>query len=125
MKTFSCHQCGEVKPVQTSGGTGYAKDNHGNLYCYDCCALQDKAVMREQGRITLYVTNTHDGPPALTVSNWPGTLIFPVMQAKRGNHNIAGKRVDVWFYFEGAIWHGWNVGKNDLLHCRQTKRTHL
>ncbi len=56
------------------------------------------------------------------VTNWPGTLSILVQRMRRGRQNMAGTRIDVWFWFEGHRWHGVQYGPNtDLVHCRRVK----
>jgi len=109
METFKCVDCKQEKPVERDGGTGYARIGKSKRkVCYACCATRDASDMRKTGRATLYLTKLGNG---YEVSNWPGTLKLPVVCAKEGRHNIAGKRVDVWFRFEGREWHGVQVGE--------------
>ena len=58
------------------------------------------------------------------MSNWPGTLKFRVRYKRVGSHNLAGRRVDVWFTdSDGREWHGINYGHNSqLCHCRRLAR---
>jgi len=87
--------------------------------CYDCCAKRDIAEMTATGRIVLYLTGIGSDE---TVSNWPGTLCFPVTLRRISRHNIAGKRADVWFTGpNGKRWWGWNCGDNQILRCRRLK----
>lgn len=37
---FKCHQCKQVKPVQTSGGTGYGYDAKDRPVCYASAAVK-------------------------------------------------------------------------------------
>lgn len=117
--TFTCHDCGQNKPLKIDGvGTGYATDGQGNLVCYDCCGEQDQAYMRQNGKNMLYLVQ--DGQN-WHVTNWPGTLKLPC-GVRVGRHNIAGKRYDVWFRFEGTEWHGVKYGDNtQICHCRRLK----
>jgi len=59
-----------------------------------------------------------------TLTNWPGTLRFDPHYIKKGRHNIAGTRYDVWFPGpDGHIWHGINYGENtQITHCKRTKQ---
>lgn len=131
---FRCGVCGQVKPVQTSCGTGYGYDSYGDdakPVCYSCCAEQDKQWMVEHGRIALYLTcepaskaRTPSGrKTAGEVTNWPGTLRFKC-HTRYGRHNIAGVRYDVWFNGpDGYEWHGVTYGNyTQVCHCRRTKR---
>jgi hypothetical protein len=117
MTTFTCHDCGQTKPVQTSGGTGYGHyEENGPPVCYACCGERDKAEMQSSDRFTLY----WDGSK---VTNWPGSLVIVPDHVRHGSHNIAGSRVDVWFTGpDGARWHGVQFGEmTQILHCRKLK----
>lgn len=121
MALFTCVRCGQMKPVQTEGGTGYSENDTGQKTCYACCADVDKEWMIDKGKITLYLVKKEGQH---RVSNWPGTLSFHVDRMETSRHNIAGKRYDVWFYGpEGARWHGVQYGDNtQLCHCKRTKK---
>ncbi len=97
----------------------YGKAPNGTTHCYPCCADLDREWMRSEGRIALYLTKT-DGK--WTVTNWPGSLEFKPIRVKLGCHNIAQSRMDAWFVFEGRIWHGVNLGDNQILRCLRTKQ---
>ena len=47
---FKCGDCGHVKPVQTSGGTGYGyygpDGADAKPICYECCGKRDLANFR-------------------------------------------------------------------------------
>lgn len=112
---FTCSVCGLAKTHESDVSTGYGTDREGNKVCFACCAEQDKAYMRENGRITLYLSGNK-------VTNWPNTLELPTTYQRKGYHNIARTRVDVWFNFEGAKWHGTQYGDNSqLCHCKRIK----
>lgn len=124
---FQCSKCNTQKPIpKESLGTGYATDKDQNKICYACCAIQDKAWMRAHGKITLYLKQL---PKPLSyseavgeITNWPGTLTFPVWKIKKSHHNIARYRYDTWFLFEGYWWHGVQYGDNtQIVHCKKTK----
>ncbi len=132
--TFTCCKCGKTKPVQTSGGTGYAGSEYHKV-CYDCCAIEDKEYMLKEGKITLYLTggigHDKDGRKMVSatwfgethVSNWPGILKFTVEHIRLGYHNFARYRYDVWFKGpDGFEWHGVQYGDNtQICHCKRTK----
>jgi hypothetical protein len=110
-----CSRCGSVV-------ANCAWGENGETLCYSCCAEIEKQFMRDYGAITLYLNLTayHTCEEVL---NWPGTLRFKVLECRKGNHNFAGIRRDVWFEFEGWIWHGVQYGDySELCHCRITKR---
>jgi hypothetical protein len=141
---FTCARCGQVKPIQKEGGTGYAYmpvgiGNDEWPVCYACCGEIDAEWMDTHDRISLYLTHdeTHEQDTRLRkpslpakVSNWPGTLSYPVKQMKCGKHNIAAYRIDVWFYRQRKdnpaiteVWHGVQYGEcTQIVHCRKLKR---
>ena len=121
-----CADCGigklHVNP-SGCGGTGYGVIREGGRkkkICYDCCGKRDLAGMIETGRAVLYLT---EGPDGAEVTNWPGTLKFHVRYQKAGNHNIAGRRTDVWFTdSNGREWHGVQLGNySQICRCRRLK----
>jgi hypothetical protein len=108
--------CGHPPTKDKTIGLGYGTDKHNKKHCYTCCATQDKEAMLKDGRITLYLTDK-------AVTNWPGTMSFPITRQKTGRHNIARVRYDVWFRGpDGYMWHGVQYGDNtQLCHCKRTK----
>lgn len=91
-------------------------EHNGNLASIEWVQLQ------EHGRGILYVTDPKDGP--VTVGDWNGTHKVHVLRTKRGSHNIAGRRLDVWFTAgERRVWHGVNIGDNQILRCKRTKES--
>ncbi len=112
--------CGHAPSEHSDFTTGYGTGTDGKTYCYSCCADRDRAQMRQDGRIALYLTNDKDAQA--TVSNWPGSLKLGVYHQRIGRHNMAGKRYDVWFTFETQPWHGVTYGDNtQICHCRRIK----
>ena len=121
VKSFVCDICGQHKQNDSDITTGYGTNSKGQIVCYDCCAEEDKKYMRENGRITLYLTVKFNGESK--ISNWPGSLVFNKPHIKTGRHNIAGIRYDCWFVFEGTWWWGVRYGDNtQLCHCKKTKQ---
>ena len=117
---MNCDDCGNhiLAPVG-SGGTGYAHTNDGKRICYACCAIRDKQQMRDKGKITLYLTQEKSH---YVIGNWPGTFKVSPFRVKVGRHNMAGKRYDAYFSFEGKPWKGVTYGDNtQICHCRQLK----
>lgn len=57
------------------------------------------------------------------VTNWPGSLRFPVYAQSHGSHNIGRNRHDVWLEGpDGHIWHGVQIGDwNQVCHAKRTK----
>lgn len=123
---FRCADCGQVKDVQTTGGTGYGYDADNRMVCYACCGKRDRADLISKGRGVLYLNREPKGGGTLTnwpgtLTNWPGTLAIPC-GVRKGRHNMAGVRYDVWFTLAGAQWHGVQYGNNtQLCHCRRLK----
>lgn len=136
MTSIICGICGVAiaQPQPGSITSGYGTTPEGSKICYACCANRDKEYMRSNDKITLYLTGvaphrnrTRLGivtSPDWKITNWPGSLQFRPMgqNVKVGRHNMAGVRYDVWFVFEGFVWHGVSFGQNtELLHCCKTK----
>lgn len=122
MAEFTCGDCKQTKPIETKGGTGYAKYGEA-IVCYSCCAIRDTRTM--EGAATgepfyLYLTGSDNGGWKLT--NWPGTLAFTPTRVKKSRHNFGCWRHDVWFNGPGGSrWHGVNIGDMDLTRCRKLK----
>jgi hypothetical protein len=111
--------CGHAPSPHADFTTGYSTDAAGKTFCYDCCAEMDKAEMRKTGRATLYLVR-RDGE--WHVTNWPGSLDLKAYGVRFGRHNLAGRRVDFWFKFEGQEWHGYNLGHySQIAHCKRLK----
>jgi 3D (Asp-Asp-Asp) domain-containing protein len=125
MNQFICGVCGKDKTCTSEGATGYGIRPDGKKVCYECCADEDREWMRTHDRTTLYLTVSTSpyGVPMGTVSNWPGSLKFKVGYVQTGQHNIAGKRYDVWFSGpDDTRWWGVQYGDNtQILHCRKVK----
>lgn len=117
---FTCSVCNEHKKHESDFTTGYGKDKDGNIVCYDCCGKQDSkelAQLQPNQKFTLYL-NTKDQ----TLTNWPGTLKINVGHIKTGRHNIAGKRYDTWFKYEGNQYHAVQYGDNTMVaHIKRVK----
>jgi len=120
---FVCHVCKQTIRVTPGLTTGYGVDDDDNKICYSCCADQDREWMIAQGKIHLYLCPVKNSTLNWTVKNWPGSLVFPVWAQKKGRHNIAGTRYDVWFSGpDGHRWHGVQYGdQTQICHCKRTK----
>lgn len=124
MNYFTCAECGGTKPTTPGLTTGYGwhRDNATGAYsrkvCFACCGLCDARTMKSEGRIALYLTRGDT-----RVTNWPSTLAFTVMRCRKGRHNIARTRTDVWFYGpDGREWHGTQYGDmTQIVHCRRVQ----
>lgn len=113
--------CGH-EPIKDAYGinAGHGQDINGKTFCYACCAEQNKDSLRRKEPICLYLT---EEPFGYKVSNWPGTLCLSVLErrtSKRGG-GFGAQRIDVWFRFEGQLWHGINRGDNQILRCKPVK----
>lgn len=124
----TCKFCSaEFKPVGC--GIGYATiltpDNSEIKICYQCCAIEDKRAMRERGEHCLYLVECNKSDiiqERYMLTNWPNTLKLPLIGMRIGRHNMARTRIDVWFVFEGYIWHGVQWGEcSQLCRVKQTK----
>lgn len=131
--TYICFGCEKILPLidpKKPHIGNYGKDDKGNRFCFACCGKRDLEQIKNEDRITLYLTMpTHgarmngqikffDGK----VSNWPGSLSIHAT-GRVGNHNIAGNRYDIWFTDPfGIKWHGVQYGDmTQLVHCRKLK----
>ena len=142
MDDIICARCGYSGPFRVCGdgkttGRLYAHRQDGAILCDACCGESDREDMIRTGRAMLYLTM----PPAsearstyglrdeflrfangaLYLSNWPGTLRINLGAVKKGRHNIAGVRYDVWFDGpDGKEWHGVQYGDlTQICHCRR------
>jgi len=129
--SFTCEVCHkEISQEHEDFTTGYATNDKKEKICYACCAEADKQFMRDNNKITLYLIKRYLYPESTTnkaynyfVTNWPGSLEIKCYYSDKGKHNIAGTRYDVWFKFEGYVWHGVQYGENtQLCHCKKTKQ---
>lgn len=106
----------------SSGGVGYGTDKDGHTFCYTCCADNDRAQMDTNGRATLHLVKRDH---MYTVTNWPGSLEYRVIDYRTSWHNMAGKdgRTDVWFYDHAhKLWHGYQIGHfTQICHCKRIK----
>lgn len=140
-------ECGHPESPHSDITRGYGTNKDGKRHCYACCAEHDKADMIATGRATLYLCGVDvppegserggmasQGPSMIPsqrpkvrrwyVKNWPGSLSFPVRHMRKGRHNMARSRYDVWFTGpDGTEWHGVQYGENtQILHCRRVKK---
>lgn len=108
--SFRCMACHAVKPVQTSGGTGYARPcNSDGLLCYACADLAQIADLKDRSRpFSGYVSS--DG---CTITTWTGGTLMRVTRSRpcqltRASYTHDRKSfasfhaVDV----HGGHWHG-------------------
>lgn len=89
-------------------------DNHNRLL-----EQAERQAMIEQGRGVLYLYKREHG---YEVNGWAGTLPPIKVHPRESWHNMAGKRFDVWFTLGGKNWHGVNIGDNQIVRCKATKK---
>ena len=139
---LKCARCGYSGPFRVCGdgqttGRLYGSRQDGSILCDACCGETDREDMVRTGRAMLYLTIPPKGEARSTyglkgefrrysdgsvyLSNWPGTLRFNLGAVKKGRHNIAGVRYDVWFTGpDGKEWHGVQYGgMTQICHCRR------
>lgn len=115
-----CNQCKKeiVKPAN-SFSTGYGTDKQGNIFCFDCCGLNDRKKLEKAKpgeRFALYLSNGE-------VINWPGTFRAPVFGLSVGRHNIAGKRYDFRVKVGNNLFSGTQYGDNtQIAHLKCLKK---
>ena len=111
---ITCVNCGkDLDDMQC----GYTQEH--DPVCYVCCAINDSEYMTNHNKIDLYLCKHNDG---WKVTNWPGSLQINVNTPKKGKHNIANNRYDVWFKFAGKFWHGVQYGDwTQICHCKVVK----
>jgi hypothetical protein len=107
-----------VKAQNDCGHPGaYGTTPEGEQLCYECCGERDRQAMRQGNKILLYLEEKEN-----RLTNWPGTLIVPLERMRRKHHPACCERIDVWFTFEGAKWHGVSFGANtQACHCKKLK----
>lgn len=141
---FACHHEGEYKkhPLSILGATGYAylHASEGDLrkVCYVCAGNIDKEHMDKHGYITLHLDglmslrnhmlareHKHKTPTGvkINVSNWCGSLSYPVDLVRVGNGGMMRVRRDIWFTdHNGDQWYGLQLGNaSPLVYCRRIK----
>jgi hypothetical protein len=115
--TFICSQCGQTITHNDNFTTGYATDKNNNKVCFICCGQNDKEALfnlKPKERYILYF----DGKK---ITNWPGTLEIIPIQITKGKHNICKTRTDVYFKYNGLLFHGLNLGDNQILRINLIK----
>ena len=118
---FTCSVCGEHNTHDSDFSTGYGTDRDGNKVCFECCGKQDSAELMSLpigGKMCLYLSM--DKGKEYFVSNWPGTFKIHIHSVRKGRHNMAGNRYDVWFDYFGNSYHGTQYGDNtQICHIRR------
>lgn len=115
----TCNICGKEIVSDSPYTTGYGIDENNNKVCYACCGEQDTEYMKTHDKTMLYLVKREND---WYVTNWPGTLSVKVATPKKGRHNIARTRYDVWFAFADKFWHGVQYGDfTQVCHCKVVK----
>lgn len=149
----TCGICDRTIPAPKQGAisTGYAcwKDTDGVdlTVCYPCAGATELDMLLSEGKGMLYLSmaSTKDYQELFAkkkhgnfatgmgrdpnyyynpkVGNWTGHFSAPCYYMKRGYHNIAQIRWDVWFAMpDGYIWHGVQYGHwTQICHVKRTK----
>ena len=120
--SFKCQSCHRELPIpREGGGTGYALYG-GKRICYECAGKRETKEIGKKvaGSKHLFYLTKKDGK--YVVTNWPSTIRYTVTAMRKGRHNIAGERVDVWFQDHlGRKWHGVQIGDNEILRAKRLK----
>ena len=119
LKYFLCAKCSSKVPISYSGDMGYGYlspfTTLDDRICYPCMARYELDDLLSTGKGLLYLGK-------YTVTDWTGTLSLPITYQKKGRHNIAGTRYDVWFRVGAEKWYGVQYGENtQLIHCKRMK----
>lgn len=117
-EVFKCTQCGETKPVNKAGGTGYGVDKDENKICYSCIGKNEETELsnaKPGDKFILYLCGDE-------VTNWPGSFKRTIRGLRTGRHNMAGKRYDFYFTVNNNDFHGVQYGDNtQIAHCKRIK----
>lgn len=129
-----CFNCGIEIEIETET---WAHDSLGNTFCKKCSADRNRKNLIQVGSGGLYLTSPINPEPVSEKSNWLVPRDFKltdwtgldadyqIRAVKKGRHNIAGSRLDVWFTLpeEEFIWYGVMYGQfTQVTHCRRTKQ---
>jgi len=114
MKTteFICTVCKEHKKHESDITTGHATNKAGDKICFDCVKqidLDSLVNLKKGEKICFYLVKEGD---KYKVTNWPGTMVLNVDYVRKGKHNMAISRYDIWFTLERHLFHGVQYGEN-------------
>lgn len=128
---FTCWLCQRSLPfIRKDSGMvtqniGFISSGRGR-HCYDCHTKLEIGKMNQEGKVSLYLTQT---PSRLgydyQIVNYAHTIEFACQRPKFSFHNLAGKRGrrDIDFVGpDGAKWHGVNIGDSQVIHCKRKKK---
>lgn len=90
---------------------------------------RDLASLPIGGRTCMYLTteqaakaNNWQRSTRGSLSNWPGSFKIEHLHVTTGRHNIAGRRYDLRFIFQGKNYSGTQYGDNtQICHIRRLK----
>ena len=88
-------------------------------------AVAEVESMKQTGQAVLYLRTKlcPDGFKRDFVGTWEGSFNFQVCNRNTSKHNMAGKRLDLWFVGpDGKTWHGVNIGDNQIVRCHRNKQ---
>lgn len=117
MSNFKCHICHELKAMVQNSYQLYAELPGGHRICPDCLGRMDATNMILKGSAALYLTIVDDSKAY--VSNFFGTIVFPVTKISKGKHNIAKTQTNIRFIGPDNVeWYGTNYGdETQVVHC--------
>ncbi len=115
-------ECGHTPSPHVIASTGYGVDPvTGARSCYDCCSAKERESLIREGKGVLYLVASKTRLGGYEVTDWPGTLRFPVTARWQGRHNIA-RTVDYVRFKgpDGKDWSGRQYGDNSqICHVRR------
>ena len=112
-----CFQCGGEFIRNYDFDTGYGVNREGHRICFKCCGENDRKELENMKigeRTSLYLIldgDTVGGWGRAKVSNWPNSYVKHC-NYKKGSHNLAGVRYDVWFTEGKNYFHGVRYGRD-------------
>lgn len=98
---FICSQCQQNKVHESEVSTGYGYNSKDEKICFECCGVNDAAELK-QLQPKQKAVQYWDGK---NITNWAASLVINPYAVTHGSHNMAGKRTDVYFRFEGRKFH--------------------
>ena len=84
-------------------------------------AQAELATIKAQGRGVLYLFHDTSGHSVGTWASKPADRLRVTWHIYSVN-NWGVRRMDVWFWMDGARWHGVNLGDNDLVRVKRRKQ---
>lgn len=90
-------------------------------------AQRELEAMKQTGRGILYLFYTKQSAANHSTPSHVGTWAssaderFPIFPYRKSRNNFGAERIDLWFRFDGSLWHGVNIGDNDIVRCKRTK----